>query len=456
MIDLSAAGTPNGSWFFAEGAVSGGANGFSTYYLVQNPNPVPVTVRAYFSSDDGRLAAKVFTSPARSRLTLNLGAEMGQGAYGAVFQSLTPGSDISVERSMYFGPNLEVSTGERGSRLATSQWIFAEGSRGGELFDNFFLIFNPNASAAGIDVYFRRADGIDIRRQYTIPALRRITINAGEIPELAGQDFSMIMFASGGVVAERSMYWRRVGTVPGTPWIGGHVSLGSPGTSRQWFFAEGAASPGFETFYLIVNPYSTPISVSVNFFTEFAGIVNRVYVIPGSSRFTVYLNQEVGNVGGAAAQFWSATPFVAERSIYWGLGRVDGTNTAGVVETAGQWNLPEGIAGSQFETFLLLANPWGIPSVVDISVQIEGYGQVTLPAAQRKTVPAQGRLTIYMPQLLRELEVAEGVPPGTFNASFSTVVRVWSGAAIVAEHAVYWQRDGSNYWRAGTAAFGTH
>ena len=60
-----------------------------------------------------------------------------------------------------------------------------------------------------------------------------------------------------------------------------------------------------------------------------------------------------------------------------------------------------------------------------------------------------------MPQLLRELEVAEGVPPGTFNGSFSTTVRVRSGAAIVAEHSVYMQRDGANYWRAGTAAFGT-
>ena len=24
-------------------------------------------------------------------------------------------------------------------------WMFAEGSRGGELFDNFFLLFNPHA-----------------------------------------------------------------------------------------------------------------------------------------------------------------------------------------------------------------------------------------------------------------------------------------------------------------------
>ena len=54
------------------------------------------------------------------------------------------------------------------------------------------------------------------------------------------------------------------------------------------------------------------------------------------------------------------------------------------------------------------------------------------------------------------MEIAEGVPPGTFaNVSFATTVRVFSGPPIVAEHAVYWQRDGSNFWRAGSAAFGT-
>ena len=117
---------------------------------------------------------------------------------------------------------------------------------------------------------------------------------------------------------------------------------------------------------------------------------------------------------GAAAQFASSSPFVAERSIYWGHGRVEGTNTVGVNTTSGEWNLPEGVAGGNFETFLLLGNPWGVPSVVDLSLQIEGYGQVTLPPSLRKTVPAAGRLTLYMPQVLRELEQAEGVPLGTF------------------------------------------
>jgi hypothetical protein len=114
------------------------------------------------------------------------------------------------------------------------------------------------------------------------------------------------------------------------------------------------------------------------------------------------------------------------------------------------------VAGSQFDTYLILANPSAFTSVVDISLQIEGYGQVTLPPALRKTVPAYGRLTLHMGYVLREVEQSEGMPPGSLaSTSFSTSVRVFTGGGIVAEHAIYRQRAGSDYWRAGSAAFGS-
>jgi hypothetical protein len=71
-------------------------------------------------------------------------------------------------------------------------------------------------------------------------------------------------------------------------------------------------------------------------------------------------------------------------------------------------------------------------------------------------VPRWGRTTLYMPQIMREAEIAEGLPPGTLaNSSFATTVRVVSGPPIVAEHAVYLRRAGADFWRAGAAAFGT-
>ena len=57
-------------------------------------------------SDDGRLVVKTYMVPARSRLTLSLAAEVGAGAFAPCSSRRRPGADISVERSMYFGPEL--------------------------------------------------------------------------------------------------------------------------------------------------------------------------------------------------------------------------------------------------------------------------------------------------------------------------------------------------------------
>ena len=134
---------PNGSWFLAEGAESGTPTGFHTFYLVANEHDDPVDARAWFVGDDGILKYQEFTIAARSRVTISLSGAAGNGAFGSIFQSTTPGRDIFVARSIYWGPNFEGSTGVSATKSLATSWFFAEGSRGGELFDNFFLIFNP-------------------------------------------------------------------------------------------------------------------------------------------------------------------------------------------------------------------------------------------------------------------------------------------------------------------------
>ena len=101
---------PNGSWFLAEGAESGTGTGFHTFYLVANEHDVPVDARVWFAGDDGTLKYRTFTVAARSRQTISL-ASVANGAFGAIFQSTTPGHDIFVARSIYWGPNFEGSTG---------------------------------------------------------------------------------------------------------------------------------------------------------------------------------------------------------------------------------------------------------------------------------------------------------------------------------------------------------
>ncbi len=177
--------------------------------------------------------------------------------------------------------------------------------------------------------------------------------------------------------------------------------------------------------------------------------------MPPGGREAIYANAALGNIGGMAA-FLSGTAVHRRALDLLGAGTRGGHQHIGETNAAWRWDLPEGVAGSKFDTFLLLANPFTAPATVDLSMQIEGYGQITLPPSMRKVVPAYGRLTLYMPEVLRQAEIAEGLPPGSLaSVSFATTVRVFAGPPIVAEHAIYWQRDGSNFWRAGSAAFGT-
>jgi hypothetical protein len=446
-IDLSANGAPNGSWYLAEGAATNTPGGFMTYYLIANENTVPVDVRVYYSSDDGRLLTETVTVGAGRRYTIDLRDRTGAGSFATVFQSLTAGYDVFVERSMYFGTGFEGSTGATAVKTLSQSWVFPEGSRGGEYFRNYFLLFNPSPTPSDLTARFFLNDGTSVARTYTVPARGRLTIDANGIDELAGRDFATTFMSTQPVVAERAMYW-------GSPWHGGTASVGVTGGWHAWLFAEGAAAPNFETFYLILNGNSTPITVRGAFFEESGFTHVRHYTIPANSRSTVYLNQELGLVGGVAAQFDSSpdTPFAVERAVYWGVGRVEGTTSVGVPRGATEWHLPEGASGP-FDTFLLLANPSGVPVTVDVTLFIEGVGRFTAPASMRPVLQPFSRKTINMNEFLSQLGTLEGIDLSV--ASFATRLRVVGDVApIVAEHAIYWNRDGANYWRAGAGSFG--
>jgi hypothetical protein len=457
-IELTGPNVPNGSWFLAEGAESGNATGFHTFYLVSNEHDDPVSCRAWFVRDDGRQphGYQEFTVPARSRTTISLSSAAGAGAFAAIFQSLTAGRDIYVSRSIYFGNNLEGSTGVSATKSLATSWYFAEGSRGGELFDNFFLLFNPLPTDTTAQVVFLTASGEVITKQYTVPAERRLTIYANAIPELAGKDFSTTVTAAAAVVAERAMYWRLIGGTDPS-WVGGTASMGAVAPAMSFVFAEGASAARFETFYLLLNPNQTPITVNARYLPELGAATVRAYTIPPRSRHTVYLNGELGNVGGVGATFTSdSLPFLAERSIYWGAGRVEGSNVIGASAASPEWHFAEGATGGLFDTFLLLSNPGTNDATVRLTLYVEGRGRFTASApALLKTVPAGRRITIHMNDFLTALETAEGLPVNDLRGkSFSAKVTVLSGDPIVAEEAIYWNAAGADFWRSGSAFFG--
>jgi hypothetical protein len=450
IIDLSQAGAPNGSWFLAEGVSQNTPNGFVTFYLIVNENSEAVNVRVYFSRDDGKTFSRTFTVAANARQTINLAEIGGVGTFGAVFQSLTPGLDIFVERSIYWGPNLEGSTAEVAKKSLALNWYFGEGSR--DFFNNYFLLFNPNQVPGSATFTFFLENGTTVQRDVTFGPQQRVTMDAMSVPELANQNFGLKITSTVPVIAERAMYF---GLGP-NGFVGGTASVGSPGLNGTWLFAEGAAAPGFHTFYLLMNPNPFPIDVSRIFYLEDGSRLVGNVVVPAGSRKTIYLNDEMGHIGGAAARFGCDCGFIAERSIYWGAASwVEGTNVIGSPDVAHEWHVPEGTETGDFDSFLLILNPDNSPVTVDITVYIEGLGRFTPSPNLRPTIPAGTRLTINMKTFLTQLEQDGNFAPGTLsNTSFSTKVRALSGSGIVVEHALYRMLDGANRWRSGSASFG--
>lgn len=457
-IDLTNEGAPNGSWFFAEGASN--TQGFKTYYLIANENQAPVTVRGYFSDENGRTKTRNFVVPGLSRSTPELVDVAGHGSYGSVFQSLTPGLDIFVERSTYWGPGLEGSATEVATKKLFFQWFFAEGTHT-QGFSNFFLLYNPTGAPVDATLTYMRdyrpnEDNTPVNQAIRIPPQTRVTVDANALGALVGRHFSTTINASNNIVAERAMYW-------GPNWLGGTASLGSQGLSQDWYFAEGTSAARFESFYLIVNPWDWPIDVTVELMPQEGGnqIPNGHFVVQPKSRYTYFLNAEADGVPGVAAHFFASSPIVAERAMYWGRtpegDRVEGTAVMGSPITAREWHLPEGTTGGAFTTYLLVANPTQYAVDVNMTLFIEtGGAPMQISLATPIHMAPRSRISLNMVDVLRQLEVQEGRP--LVGSSFSTKLTVAGGqgalGSIVAEHSIYWAPDPVNMWRAGGGAMG--
>lgn len=450
-------------WVFAEGAASPAteANGFQTYYQVLNPNIAAgdtVEVKVFFSDDAGNTGWRTFSVPPGSRRTLNLLTETQKaGTYGAVFQSQTPGKQVYVERSIFWGPNWEGSSGEVAAEFdpasPPTRWYFAEGSR--DYFQHYFLLFNPTDTVATVNAKYYRQDGAVIQANYTVHPQSRYTIDANAIGGLENTNFSAEFWSSNGFVAERVMYW-------GPGWMGGHASLGAQSVSPGWHFAEGVAGPNFMTYYTILNPNPWDIWVDADFYLENPQqTLTHPILVGANSRNTISLNGDIGQVGPASAFIRSRfhEGIVVERSIYWGatgwggLGPVEGTNSVGIAQPALEWFVPEGALGGDWNNYLLLYNPHDFPIQVMVRVLLEDGTKWT--DAVPRTLAPKSRKTIDPAFNLYDDAAAQT----TFSSQSlgkSYGVNVWStsGHTFIVEHAIYKAFDGPNYWRTGGAAPG--
>lgn len=165
-------------------------------------------------------------------------------------------------------------------------------------------------------------------------------------------DLSVQVDADGPIACERAMYFLYNGA-----WDDGHVAAGAVRPSTSWYFAEGSAFDGIHEYILVYNPGpEAAVLDAVYFLGPGEGAPTRSYVVGPGRRLTIRVNDELaawGPPAQAALYLSSDQPVVAERAMYFDMGRNDrggeairgGHVSPGVSAPAGEWFFSEAYTG---------------------------------------------------------------------------------------------------------------
>jgi hypothetical protein len=427
------------SYFLAEGAT--GAF-FDLDILLGNPNGEAAPVNITFLKEGGSTAVQMLTLPATSRTTLRVDqiAGLESTAVSAIVTSLD-GLPLIVERTMRWDANGYGAHTEKAVEAPANTWYFAEGSQG--FFSTYILLANPGTTANRAEIRYLREGMPPISRSYDLAPQSRRTVDAGADPDLVNTSFGMIVTFDAPGVAERAMYF---GTSP--LWKAGHESAGVTQPAFEWFLAEGATGPFFETFILLANPQTTSdAEVTLTYLRSSGAPITQTKTVRAAGRLTV--NPEVEDPGLANSAFGtkvvSTVPIVVERAQYWPLAPdqwYEAHNSFGTTSLGTKWGLAEGRVGgaNNYQTYILLANPGSTAANVTIAFLRSNGSTVTKtftvdPVSRFNVAPGPG-----------------GPVPELANEEFAAVIE--SSEPIAVERAMYLDVSGA-IWSAGTNATAT-
>jgi hypothetical protein len=325
---------PSATWYLAEGAT---VNGFSLFYLLQNPSPdQTASVRVRYLLPVGVPLEKTYTlaPSSRSNIWVNeenfpgVGRALASTAVSAAIEVLS-GPPIIAERAMYLnahGQTFSAGHESAGITAPALNWFLAEGATG-TYFDEFVLIANPSPQNALVEASFLLPDGTVHTKQYTVSAQSRfnIWVDEEEIPGLgkvlANTAVSTTIASLNAVpiVVERAMWW------PGSSptWNEAHNSAGATATGTRWALAEGEHGGPYnaQTYILVANTSAQAASVQVRLLLADRELARTFSVAP-RSRFNVDVGAEFpgaqGKRFGALVESLGAAPaqIVVERAMY--------------------------------------------------------------------------------------------------------------------------------------------
>src|SRR5688500_5624204 len=131
------------------------------------------------------------TVPAQSHLTVHVDQISGLEATAASARVRSDaGLALVVELSRVCGR--PYGAGHTGAAVdqPTADWFFAEGSQG-SFFSTFVLVINPNTMPADVTFTFFRENEAPVVKTFTLASATRLTLGAGDVPELVDRSFGI-------------------------------------------------------------------------------------------------------------------------------------------------------------------------------------------------------------------------------------------------------------------------
>jgi len=270
-----------------------------------------------------------------------------------------------------------------------SVWHFAEGYTG-HGFDQWITIQNPNAAAADVTVTYYTPSGPPVLTNHNVPGQTRQTIyvNTDLGPDLEN---SCDIASTQPVIVERPMYFDYQG-LGAHGWQGGHVSLGSTGLSRTWYFAEGYTGADFEEWLTVQNPNPSWATLDVTYYINGAAPIRRQHLVAPASRYTINVNLDAGSGLEVSTAIEADRPILCERPMYFAYqGYMEGGHIVmGSPYLATDWYLAEGATFPPFTEYITVQNPNAAPANLTVTYYTPG----TAPIIRNHAVPAQSRYTI--------------------------------------------------------------
>jgi hypothetical protein len=329
------------------------------------------------------------------------------------------------------------------------QRYLAEGVQN-DFFATRVALVNPSATVTA-NVQLRLASppdtsGVVVTREQwvTIAPRRRATVEAGSIAGVSGS-FATTIEANTLVIADRTVSWDGSG-------YGSHAESATEAPRTTWYFAEGATMGGFNTFYLLLNPGTSPVDATITYLRAGRAPRTKTYEVPAGARQTVWVDMERWDDGDSleaaeiSARIDATAPIIAERAMY--LDRNGQVFTAGhdsvaLPAPAERWLLAEGATGPYFDLFILLANPSTDAANVRLRFLL-GDGTVI---EHHETVPAQARGTVWVDALGRDAALIARNPDYArlADTAVSTDVVVDNGVGILVERSMWWPGDSSTW-----------